>query len=44
MWRGGLFYLFEAHCFSFKDGVGEETNNYIELSGIKLLMRMAIKR
>ena len=40
MWGRGYLYLSKQHWYSFKAGIGEGTNNFAELSAIRLLLRM----
>ena len=35
---GGILHLSKSHWFSFKAGIGEGTNNFMELSAIRLLI------
>ena len=40
----GVFYIYLSHWFSFKAGIGEGTNNFMELSAIRLLIRLAVEK
>ena len=41
---GGIIYLSEDHYIYFKVGLGLGTNNYVELLGIKLLLKLALEK
>ena len=41
---GGMLYIFYDHYFSFKAGLGVDTNNFVELLGLKLLLTLALDK
>lgn len=41
MEQGGYFFLYVQHWFSFKASIGKRTNNYVELSALRLLFWLA---
>ena len=41
---GGIIYFSEDHHISFKAGLGIGTNNFLELLGLKLLIKLALDK
>ena len=41
---GGMLFLSDVHCFSFKAGLGASTNNFAELCALKLLLTLARRK
>ena len=40
---GGVLFISDDHCFTFKAGLGFGTNNYAELIGLKLLLTLSLQ-
>ena len=41
---GGIIYFYEDHYISFKERLGFGTSNYVELLGIKFLLKLALEK